>query len=122
MFEVVILIPVLDNDKDLFPASVHEAFEAAALEFFGGFTRLPVEVVGAWLNDSGFPHRDATRVYIVAVGSLANGDRQVRRTIQSRGPHRRQLRAAGHQRNQGLGGESHLRAAGRACAGARPRL
>ncbi len=77
MFEVVILIPIVDNDGDVFPASVHEAFEAAALDFFGGVTRLPIEAAGAWLSDAGVTYRDATHVYIVAVASLANGDRVV---------------------------------------------
>lgn len=77
MFEVTILIPVVDNDGDTFPASVHDAFESAILDFFGGFTRLPIEAVGAWLNAAGVTYRDATRVYIVAVASLGNGDKIV---------------------------------------------
>lgn len=77
MFEVTVLIPIVDNDGDAFPASVHEAFESTILDLFGGFTRLPVEAMGAWLNEAGVTYRDATRVYIVAVTSLANGDKVI---------------------------------------------
>jgi hypothetical protein len=75
MFEVQYLIPVTDNAKVEFTAVHHVAFEAALLEAFGGFTLLPAEAAGSWVNDHGVPMHDLTRVYIVAVASIAQGDR-----------------------------------------------
>jgi hypothetical protein len=75
MFELQILIPVLDNDGDAFGAEHFAAFEAAVIDSFGGFTLYPSTAVGGWRNDAGREFRDATRVYGIAVPSIAAGDK-----------------------------------------------
>lgn len=75
MFEVQMLIPVADNDGDTFPAAHHAAFEAAIIDSFGGFTLYPASAIGGWRNADGVTFADATRVYGIAVVSLADGDK-----------------------------------------------
>lgn len=75
MFEVQMLIPLADNDGDTFTAAHHAVFEAAIIDSFGGFTLLPSTAVGGWRNDAGVTFADATRVYAIAVVSLAGGDK-----------------------------------------------
>lgn len=72
MFEVLILIPVADNDGDRFPREAHETFEAILVARFGGFTRYPGSAVGGWENE-GRVYLDRTYVYAVAVSSLSRG-------------------------------------------------
>lgn len=72
MIEVTILIPVADNDGHEFSADHHRAFESFLLETFGGFSRLPGLVRGAWLGD-GIRYDDELIVYLVAIQSIADG-------------------------------------------------
>lgn len=75
MFEVQFLIPVVDNKKVPFTTEEHLAFEVALRAAFGGYTLIPTEAAGSWVNDNGEPMNDSTRVYIVAIASIAQGDR-----------------------------------------------
>lgn len=75
MFELLVLIPVLDNDGDAFASEHYAAFEVAVIDSFGGFTLYPSTAVGGWRNDAGREFRDATRVYGIAVVSIAHGDK-----------------------------------------------
>lgn len=72
MFEVQILIPVADNDGNSFSPSHFGAFEAKASELFGGITRNPGTAQGSWV-DEGTTYHDDSRVYAVAVKTLADG-------------------------------------------------
>jgi hypothetical protein len=73
MFEVQILIPVQSNEGATFSSAHHAAFEAELLAAFGGFTRIPVEAVGAWKNAAGVRFDDETRLYAVALTSITRG-------------------------------------------------
>lgn len=75
MFEVQLLIPLADNDGETFTAEHHAAFEAAIIDSFGGFTLYPSSAVGGWRNTAGVTFADATRIYGIAVVSLADGDK-----------------------------------------------
>lgn len=77
MFEVQMLIPVADNDGDAFTAEHFAAFEAAILDAFGGFTLYPSQAVGGWRNDAGIEYRDSSRIYGIAVPSIADGAKLV---------------------------------------------
>lgn len=74
MIEVMILVPVADNDGDAFTGEVFLAFEVAILDNFGGFSLVPNELVGAWRNDAGVVYRDTSRCYVIAVASIGRGD------------------------------------------------
>jgi hypothetical protein len=74
MIEVMMLVPVTDNDGDAFTGEQFAAFEGAILESFGGFSLVPSEVAGAWRNDSGVIYRDRSRCYVIAVSSIGQGD------------------------------------------------
>ncbi len=67
------LIPVASNEGDTFTAAHHAAFEVAIVDSFGGFTLYPSTAVGGWRNADGVIYADATRVYGIAVVSLADG-------------------------------------------------
>lgn len=69
MFEIQMLIPIADNDGDLFSPEHHFAFEVEAVRLFGGLTHYPSTAIGAW-NDNGDLYQDATRVYGFAVAGL----------------------------------------------------
>lgn len=64
-----VLIPVADNDGAAFGADVFISFEAELVENFGGFSRLPGFVLGAW-QDEGVIYQDELIVYQVALSSL----------------------------------------------------
>lgn len=73
MFEIQVLIPVVDNAGVVFTAEEHLAFEAVLIERFGGFTLYPANAVGGWFDaKSGITYRDHTRMYGVAVGSIVD--------------------------------------------------
>lgn len=74
MFEVQILIPLADNDGEIFTTEHHASWEAAAVDMFGGFTHYPSPAVGGWL-DAGEVCKDATRIYGLAVASLVDGEK-----------------------------------------------
>jgi len=72
MFELMVLIPVADNDGAAFSAEDHHAFEAFVIDRFGGITLYPNTAVGSWI-DAGRVYRDNTRVYGIAVPSITAG-------------------------------------------------
>jgi hypothetical protein len=72
MFEVMIQIPVVDNNGEVFTADHHAAFEAFVLAAFGGFS-WGATVEGAWRNNAGVDFRDTTRTLVVAVSGIAAG-------------------------------------------------
>jgi hypothetical protein len=73
MFEVQVLIPVVSNDGRAFSAEDHAAFEAVLVDHFGGFTLYPSTAIGGWKDADGVLYTDRTRVYGIAVASLADG-------------------------------------------------
>lgn len=72
MFEVTIFIPVTDNDGKTFDATHHAAFEAAAVERFGGLTRYQNGANGIW-TDGERTYIDTNVVYGVAIGGITEG-------------------------------------------------
>lgn len=71
MIEVIILVPVANNDGRSFSAPHHRAFEAFLMERFEGFTRLPGKAQGGWVDRAtGQEYRDATILIMVAVEGL----------------------------------------------------
>src|SRR5262245_18034325 len=72
MIEIQMLIPVADNKGVVFAEAHHALFEVQAIAVFGGFTRLPHEAAGGWVN-SGVYYPDRTRVYVLALDSIVNG-------------------------------------------------
>lgn len=72
MIEVVILIPLNDNDGVIFTAEHHGAFESYVLERFEGISQLNGSVIGAWIDD-GQTFYDTNRVYLVGMKSLLDG-------------------------------------------------
>jgi hypothetical protein len=73
MFEVQVLIPVVDNDGRPFTGEDHTAFEAVLVDRFGGFTLLPNEAAGKWKDATGAVYPDRTRLYAIGVGSITDG-------------------------------------------------
>ena len=72
MFALEMFIPVADNAGEEFQAEHDQAFEAFVLDRFGGLSRLPGEVDGAWL-EAGVTYHDQNRVYLIAVRSILDG-------------------------------------------------
>src|SRR5688572_8630003 len=70
MIEVIILVPVADNDGRTFAAPHHRAFERFLVERFGGFTRLPGKAQGGWVDGAGREYRDSNILYMVLVTDL----------------------------------------------------
>ena len=68
-------IPTVGNDGVPFEARDFKAFEAAAVRLFGGVTRLPGLATGSWLDETEKLFRDRSRQYLVAMGSLTEGDK-----------------------------------------------
>lgn len=89
MIVVTILIPLADNVARTFSAEHHRAFELALAEFFGGFTKLPGEALGAWL-DKGRLYNDTTRAYQVAVTGLLERASAIMDAVQLARMHYRQ--------------------------------
>jgi hypothetical protein len=75
MFELQMLIPVADNEGDVFPASAFLAFEQAAIDCFGGFSRLPGTNTGGWISPDGRLYRDDAYVYAFVLRSVTDGER-----------------------------------------------
>lgn len=73
MFEVQVLIPVVDNDGRAFTGEDHTAFEVVLVDRFGGFTLYPSTAVGGWKDASGVLFTDRTRMYGIAVASITDG-------------------------------------------------
>ncbi len=74
MIEVKIHIPVRANDGAVFTDSHHEAYESQLLQLFGGFTLQPLPYAGGWKDADGTVYKDETRVYLVFLGSIVNGN------------------------------------------------
>jgi hypothetical protein len=73
MFEVLMLVPLADNDGEVFSSEHFMAFEVVILDSFPGFSMLPDEIVGAWRNDAGVVYRDRSRCYVIGLSSLSQG-------------------------------------------------
>jgi hypothetical protein len=75
MIEVIILVPVANNDGRTFAAPHHRAFERFMMERFGGFTRLSGHAQGGWVDRAtGREYRDATILYMVGVEGLVGNE------------------------------------------------
>lgn len=90
MIEVTILVPVADNDGQTFSTSHHTIFEAFLAKRFGGFTRLPGEASGGWVDGAtGRYYSDRTILYVVAVRGLV-GNEDLREAVSFAKAHFRQ--------------------------------
>ena len=74
MFTVLFFIPIFCNEGRKFSPVVHARFEARTVDLFGGISRVPGVVVGAWKHE-GRVYHDRTRVYSVAVKSICEGSK-----------------------------------------------
>ena len=74
MIEVQVLIPLISNEGESFSEEHHAAFEAAILGRFGGFSRLPGNVIGKWVG-GGITYTDALIAYVIALPGLTDGGR-----------------------------------------------
>lgn len=74
MFELSLFIPLQDNEKVAFSAAHFAQFESVLLDLFGGFSRRGTTINGAWL-DAGVRYDDNLVEYIVAVGSIVDGQK-----------------------------------------------
>jgi hypothetical protein len=73
--EVQVLIPVRDNEGVPFTPAHDAVFESYLASHFGGFTRLPAEAGGGWVDEDKRYYPDTMRIFIVAVdGVLAGGE------------------------------------------------
>ncbi len=79
--EVQFLIPVRDNEGMTFGPTHDAVFEAYLARHFGGFTRLPAEAGGGWVNEDGRYFADTTRLYVVAVGGLVADGEELRKAV-----------------------------------------
>ena len=74
--EVLILIPVADNDGVPFSVDHDAVFEFHLVKLFKGFSQLPGEGSGGWEMEGGTPKREPWRQYMVAVDRLiGDGDK-----------------------------------------------
>jgi hypothetical protein len=71
MFEVKFLVPVADNDGNIFSPAHHEAFELLATKLFGGVTIYPGHARGRWEHE-GRTYQDDSILVGVAVRSLGD--------------------------------------------------
>lgn len=78
MIEVQVLIPVRDNEGAPFDPAHDAVFEVFLASHFGGFTRLPAEAGGGWVDKDGSYYPDTMRVYIVAVTGIIGGGEPLR--------------------------------------------
>lgn len=72
MIEVQIIIPTKDNDGKSFTAKTFKAFEVEMARLFNGVSQLKGEVIGRWIDDNK-EYCDTSRVYMVALQSIAEG-------------------------------------------------
>lgn len=72
------LIPVRDNEGMAFGNPHNAVFEAYLASHFGGFTRLPVEAGGGWVDEDKRFYADTTRIYVVAVSGLLAAGHELR--------------------------------------------
>lgn len=63
---VDLLLPVADNDGNIFSPAAIASFEAQLLALAGGFTRKG-EVAGVWRDDAGRVYQDQSRLYSLTV-------------------------------------------------------
>lgn len=88
--EVQFLIPVRDNEGLHFDDAHDAVFEAHLATLFGGFTKLPAEAGGGWVDKDGRYYPDTMRVFIVAVGGLITDGASLRYAAQFAKQHYRQ--------------------------------
>lgn len=72
------LIPVRDNEGVPFDPAHDAVFEAYLASHFGGFTRLPAEAGGGWVDEDNRYYPDTMRVYIVAVDGVLAASEELR--------------------------------------------
>ncbi|MBW1878821.1 MAG: hypothetical protein JRI25_20465 [Deltaproteobacteria bacterium] len=88
MLGIELFIPLADNDGRRFGDDHHAAFEAGLAAIFGGCSRLPGAVIGAWEHEGRTYHDDSV-VYLVALPSLLDGGK-VRQAVEVAKRHYRQ--------------------------------
>ena len=69
---IELFIPVANNDGQPFSADHHEVFLIFLLHLFGGASRLPGRVDGAWM-DNGNIYHDEIIVWQVRLASICDG-------------------------------------------------
>ncbi|MBI4496324.1 MAG: hypothetical protein HY689_00260 [Chloroflexi bacterium] len=69
MIKTVVLIPVSDNDGNLFSNKDWQELEARFIAVLGGYSR-HVDVPGAWRDDEGRLYDDVSRQYVVYLASF----------------------------------------------------
>lgn len=69
MIIATILIPLHDNAGVTFAPAHHTAFELRLADVFGGFTLVPGEHHGGWIQDARL-YVDRTRAYQIGVDNL----------------------------------------------------
>lgn len=74
MIEVIVMIPIANNDGKPFSAADFLAFEDFATGIFGGVSRLPGETQGVWV-DGGVRYDDRLVTYLVALPSIIDAGR-----------------------------------------------
>lgn len=74
MLAIDIFVPLADNSGNTFDEAAFAAFEEDLAEQFGGCSRLPGTVRGAW-KDGGRLYRDDLAVYRVALSSIIQAGR-----------------------------------------------
>lgn len=82
-------IPVADNEGIPFEPSHDAVFEAYLARHFGGFTRLPAEAGGGWVDEDKY-YADTTRMYVVAVSGVVAAGEKLRLMIDIAKAHYRQ--------------------------------
>lgn len=90
IIEVQILIPVRDNEGVPFDPAHDAVFEAHLANHFGGFTKLPAEAGGGWVDKDKRYYPDATRIIVVAVDGLISGGEALRLAVKVAKAHYRQ--------------------------------
>jgi hypothetical protein len=73
VIEVQFFIPVATNAGVVFPARHDAMWEAELNRLFGGHSRLPGVVAGQWVQ-GGQVYVDQSRIYLVALTSITQGD------------------------------------------------
>ena len=90
MVEVILLIPVADNDGRAFDPTHDDVFRDHAARQFSGCTVLPALVAGVWLAD-GVTYHDQSRVFLVRVDGLVKNGAALLGLVEYAKAHYRQL-------------------------------
>lgn len=90
VIEVHILIPIRDNQGQIFAAEYNKEFETILRDEFQGYSQLPGWVAGGWKDGSGNVYSDQTRIYAVDLKSITEGGK-VKTVVEFAKNHYRQL-------------------------------